>query len=232
MLKRFFSAEIIRTSQSAEMYFTRKSISAMLGMTEKTIERRLTRLKYASLKGLRYDGKYKGQRHFFKYGLDAVLALIFTLKADDNRRVERYAQLVDFITSQISNLCYDGFTSLQGYYLPLQCRRSIIAHVCNADKYTDIVLARFDVNAPYKGSMLRNLHCTPELLSQPEVYITREEVTRIKAIDLAVHLLCTHLVDIPANDVLAFVGIDISRGADYTESEKINLIAYINDVML
>lgn len=232
MLKRFFSAEIIRTPQSSEMYFTRKSISAMLGMTEKTIENRLKRLKYESLKGLRYDGKYKGRKHFFKYGLDAVLALIFTLRADDERRVERHAQIVDFITSHISNLCLDEFTSLKGYNLSLDCRRAILAHVCGVECYTDIVAARFDPDAPYKGSMLRNLHCTPELLSQPEVYVTRAEVTRVKAVDLAVHLLCTHLVDIPAPVLLTQLGIDTARGADYTEQEKINLIAHINGAVL
>jgi hypothetical protein len=232
MLKRFFSAEIIRTPQSAEMYFTRKSISSMLGMTEKTIERRLSRLKYESLKGLRYDGKYKGRKHFFKYGLDAVLALIFTLPADDERRVIRYAQLVDFITAHISNLCFDEFTSLKGYHLPLDCRRAVIAHVCGVEKYTDLVLARFDPAAPYKGTMLRNLHCTPELLSQPEVYVTRTEVTRVKAVDLAVHLLCTHLVDTPAPVLLAQLGIDTSRGVDYTEQEKLNLIAHISGAVL
>lgn len=232
MLKRFFNAEIIRTSQSAEMYFTRKSISTMLGLTEKTIEMRLKRLKYESLKGLRYDGKYAGRKHFYKYGLDAVLAMIFTLRADDHRRVERYAEIVDFITSHISNLCFDGFTSLQGYYLPLECRRAILAHVCGVEKYTDIVTARFDPAASYKGSMLRNLHCTSDLLSQPEVYVTRSEVTRVKALDLAVHLLCTYLVDMPAADLLAQLGIDTARGAPYTEQDKLNLIAHIEQAML
>lgn len=231
MLKRFFNAEIIRTPQSAEMFFTRKSISLMLGVSQKMIEKRLSRLKYESLKGLRYDGQYKGQRHLYKYGLDAILSLIFTLHADDQRRLERYQGIIDFITSHISNLCFDGFTSLQGYYLPIDCRRALISHVC-AVEYTNIVLTRFDPNAPYKGSMLRNLHCTPELLSQPEVYITRDEVTQIKAVDLAVHLLCTHLVDMPPQSLLEQFGVNITKGQDYTEQEKLNLIAYIKQTML
>lgn len=231
MLNRFFNAEIIRTSQSSEMYFTRKSIAQMLGLTDKTVETRLEKLRYKSLKGLRYDHKYTGRKHFFKFGLDAVISLIFTLKADDHNRLERYAEIIDFITSHIGNLCFDEFTSLRGYYLPIDCRRAIIAHVCGVDKYTDIVSARFDPNAPYKGSMLRNRHCTPRLLVQPEVYVTREEVTKIKGIDLAVHLLCTHLVATPAPVLLAQLGIDAERGLDFSDEEKTKMLEYIGSVL-
>lgn len=231
MLKRFFSAEIVRTAQSAEMFFTRKSISAMLGISEKAVEHRLSRLKYERVTGLKYDGQYEGRKHFFKYGLDAVLALIFTVKADDTRRVERYQQIVDFLCSHMGNLCFDEFTSLKGYHLPLECRRAIIAHVCGVEQYTDLVLARFDPAAPYKGTMLRDRHCTPDLLAQPEVYITRAEVTRVKGIDLAVHLLCTHLVEITPAALLLALGVDIKRGADYTEDEKLRLITHIKGVL-
>ena len=231
MLNRFFNAEIIRTSQSSEMYFTRKSIAQMLGLTDKMVETRLNKLKYESLKGLKYDNKYAGRKHFFKYGLDAVISLIFTLKADDHNRLERYAEIIDFITSHIGNLCFDEFTSLRGYYLPIQCRRAIIAHVCAVDKYTDVVLARFAPDAPYKGSMLRNRHCTPRLLVQPEVYLTREEVTKVKAIDLAVYLLCKHLVDTPALVLLAQLGIDSARGRDFSDDEKTKMLEYLKSVL-
>lgn len=232
MLKRFFSAEIVRTAQSSEMFFTRKSISRMLGMTDKAVERRLTRLKYKHVTGLKYDGAYEGRKHFFKYGLDAVLALVFTVPAGDQRRKERYTELIDFISSHIGNLCFDGFTSLKGYYLDLQARRAIMAHVCGVDNYTDIVHTRFDVDAPYKGTMLRDRHCTPALLIQPEVYITRAEVTQIKAVDLAVYLLSTHCVDISPADLLLSLGIDTARGADYTEYERLITLAHINNAVL
>lgn len=231
MLNRFFNAEIIRTSQSSEMYFTRKSIAQMLGLTEKTVEKRLDKLKYESLKGLKYDKKYTGRKHFFKYGLDAVLSLVFTLKADDHNRLERYAEIIDFITSHIGNLCLDEFTSLRGYYLPIECRRAVIAHVCGVDKYTDIVLARFAPDIPYKGSMLRDRHCTPRLLIQPEVYVTREEVTKVKAIDLAVYLLCKHLVDTSPAALLVHFGIDSARGQDFSEEEKTKVLEYIESVL-
>lgn len=232
MIKRFFGAEIVRTSQSAEMFFARKSISAMLGLTEKVIEKRLSKLKYERLKGLRYDNQYKGRKHFYKYGLDAVLSIIFTLPVGDSRRDERASEIVDFITSHIGNLCFDEFTSLQGYYLPIQARRAIMAHVCGVDNYKGIVLARFAPTAPYKGSMLRNRHCTPKSLSKPEVYITRAEVTKIKAIDLSVYLLCKYLVNTPEIELLSKLGINYEAGLDYTDEEKSNLIAHIENSML
>lgn len=232
MIKRFFGSEIVRTTQSAEMFFTRKSISAMLGLTEKIVEKRLLKLKYEQLKGLRFDNQYKGRKHFFKYGLDAVLAVIFTLPVGDSRRNERASEIVDFITSHIGNLCFDEFTSLRGYYLPIQARRAIMAHVCGVDDYKDIVTARFNPDIPYKGSMLRNRHCTPRSLSNPEVYITRAEVTKIKAIDLSIYLLCKHLVDMPASQLLAQLGIDEARGLDFSEEEKTNLMAHIENSML
>jgi|11_taG_2_1085331.scaffolds.fasta_scaffold05202_4 hypothetical protein len=232
MLKRFFSAEIVRTAQSSEMFFTRKSISLMLGMTDKAVERRLSRLKYKYATGLKYDGAYEGRKHFFKYGLDAVLALIFTVPADDSRRADRYTAIIDFITAHMGNLCLDGFSSLKGYYLDLQCRRAIIAHVCGVDSYTDIVHARFNARAPYKGTMLRDRHCTPALLIQPEVYITRAEVTEIKAVDLAVHLLCKHCVDTSPAELLLSLGIDTARGADYTEYERLITLAHVKNPVL
>lgn len=228
-ISRFFGGEIIRTPQSAEMYFTRKTISTILGVTEKTVERRLARLKYVSLKGLRYDQAYEGRKHFFKYGLDAILAMIFTTKVDDARRTERYAEIIDFITHHIGNLCFDRFTSLQGYHLDIPFRRRLIAHVCGVP-YTEIVRDRIRSEAPYKGSMLRNTACTAELLHHPEAYLTREEVSVIKSMDLGIYLLAKHTPH-TVEQIFDFCQIT-NMGDDYTDNERENLIAYIRENVL
>ena len=223
MLKRFFGAEIIRTPQSAEMFFTRKSISTALGIPEKTIACRLSRLRYSSLKGLRYDGVHKGRKFYYKYVLDAFLSLILTIPTTSSSRTERHAQVIDFICTHISNLAFDGFTTLQGFYLPIEYRRAIMAYVCNVPTYRDIVPARFDADVAYMGTMLRNRHITAELLSQPEVYITRAEVTKIKGLDLAIYLLSTY-TDASLNALMDLLSISMAAGDDYTEEEKNHLV--------
>lgn len=64
------------------------------------------------------------------------------------------------------------------------------------------------------------------------MYITRAEVTKIKAIDLSIYLLCKHLVDMPASQLLAQLGINEAQGLDFSEEEKTNLIAHIQNSML
>ena len=187
MINCFFGAEIVRSEHSAQMFFSRKEITRMLGISEKQIEGRLNRLKYPHIRGLRW-----GRLHHFKYGLDAVLALLFSASTHSERQTKRFRELSNFICTHIGNICFDGFSSMRGYHLPLQYRRAIMAHVCNVDTYTDIVTARFNNSLPDKGTLLKKSQCTLDLLIQPESYITRKEITHIKAIDLAVYLLAAH----------------------------------------
>ena len=233
MIKKFFGGDIIRSPHSADMFFDREALCRILGVKPRNMDKMLRRLKYKSAKGLIFDGDVGARTLWAKYGLDTLVGLAMSASSEKQREQERFAQIIDFITAQINNLCFDEFASLRGWCLPLQCRRAIMAHVCGVEHYRDIPLKRIKVGAPYQGSYLRGgYHCTPENLAIPEAWISRGDSTAIRALDLAVHLLHTYLLtDKPVEDILLSLGIDPERG-DYTDEDRDTLIDDLRRLML
>lgn len=232
MIKKFFGGEIIRSPHSADMYFDRKAIYNILGINEDDLRRLLDRLKYESVKGLIFDGDRAKRTLWHKYGIDTLLALTLASTSKNVRQKERFAQLIDFCTKHINNLCYDEFTSLRGWCLPPATRRAIMAHVCDVPNYLDIPLSRIEVNATYYGSLLRNIAVTAENLAIPEAWITRSESTSIRAIDLSIFLMVKYLVtDKTPDELLLDFGIDVSRGI-YEDAEKLSMVEKIREIMV
>ena len=232
MIKKFFGADVIRSPHSADMFFDRAALSRALGVGVNTLDKQLRAMQYDKATGLIFDGAEGARQGWAKYGLDVLIGLSLGARNKSTRQRERYALMIEFFRRHINDLCYDEFASLRGWLLPLDHRQAIMAYVCDVNRYIDIPLKRLRVGAPYHGSMLRNYHTTPRNLSAPEAWITRGESTRVRAIDLAVGLLCEHLNDErePA-ELLALIGIDIERG-QYTEDDKAHLVESLTQLVL
>jgi hypothetical protein len=232
MINKFFGGKVIRTPHSADMYFDREAMCRTLGIKEPALDKRLSKFKYESAKGLRFDGVRGIRAVWCKYGLDVLIGLVFSSSTPEERQRERYARIIDFVTGHINNLCFDGFANLTGWSLPIEQRRAIMAHVCGVDHYLDIPLDRIEVGADYHGSLLRNYHCTPENLAIPEVWITRQESTKIRAIDLAIYLISEHLaVNKSTDELLHSYGIETKMGV-YTDDDFSNVVEQITSLMV
>ena len=233
MINKFFGGDIIRSPHSADMFFDREALCRILGVTPQSLDNVIRRLKYDSAKGLIFDGDVGARTLWAKYGIDTLLGLVMSSASKNMRERERFTQVVDFVSNHINNICFDEFASLRGWHLPLRCRRAIMAHHCEVDRYIDIPLKRIVVGAPYQGSYLRGgYHCSPENLAIPEAWISRSDSTSIRALDLAVHLLHTYLLtDKPVEDILLSLDIDPERG-DYTDEDNETLINDLRRLML
>lgn len=233
MIKRFFGGDIIRSPHSADMYFDREALCRITGVPPQTLDKMITRLKYESAKGLIFDGDIGARTLWAKYGIDALIGLVMSASSKSQKEQERFAQIIDFVSSHINNLCFDEFASLRGWLLPIRCRRAIMAHVCGINRYIDIPLKRIRVGAPYQGSYLRGgYHCTPENLAIPEAWISRADSTAVRALDLAVHLIHTYLLtDKGVEEILESLGIDPARG-DYTDDDAKSLVEDLRQLML
>jgi len=231
MIKKFFGADIIRSPHSADMFFNREAMCRALDLLPVTLDGQLKAMGYEQATGLIFDGEPNARALRAKYGLDALLGLVFSAKTKTRRHKERYTLIADFVKGHVNAICYDGFSSLTGWRLSEECRRAITAHICGVEFCGQLPEARIRPGEDYHGSLLRNYHCSPENLSIPEVWVTRAESTKIRAIDLAVYLLCENLVDLTTTELLLQLGVNPARGI-YTEEQRQQVVENLAKLVL
>lgn len=141
------------------------------------------------LKTLHHQNYTKGCDAFLRgkkvclYTVESALGVIFSKSA----RLEE-SSTRRFISEKIGQLISMGFCSMRAAHLPPAYMRGIVQVVCEVN-YWDLPRVRRREADPYKGSVLRGAYLTSENLRRPEVFISREEIVKIKSLDLAIYLL-------------------------------------------
>jgi len=153
------------------------------------------------------------------FDLDFALAACFSMSHEPARKMR------DQVIYILNNLFYDGFVSLKNYNLDLETRRALTAYVCGVDHYLDIVKDRWDMYDQCRGTSLAPIEITVEKLCVPDFYLHRSEITRVKALDLAIHLFLTHCYvaedtyDSALAELLGIMGISRDAGIASEDQE-------------
>lgn len=171
---------------------------------------------------------FKSPRDDYKqyFDLDFLLASVFTMSHEPARKIR------DQVVYILNSLAYDGFVSISNYHMPLEIRRSIVAYVAKVDHIHDVVRSRWDSTDVCRGSALAPNELTIDKLSQPDFYLNRDELTHIKAIDLAVYLILNNChIDKDKRDsaldgILDMIGIERAAG-QVTDQQQADLIKWV-----
>ena len=106
--------------------------------------------------------------------------------------------------------------SVKNYHLPVEVRRAITAYIVGVDHYYDIIKTRWDLTDQCRGTTLAPAEVSVEKLCIPDYYLDRGEITKVKAVDLALHLLLTHChvedKDSALEDLLGIIGVSMDAG--------------------
>lgn len=232
MIKDFLGIGFRRFGESARLWFSNKEIARGLGVGSYPLRSKLSvspagpfRAIAPSVDDLRLMNFAEARReykdHHLLFEVDYLLAAVFNMSTPKAREIR------EWLGQTINSLCYDGFVSLNGYQSSLAVRCAITARVCEADSYLDIVRLRYDPEASNKGTNLAPLKITLDDLVNPDNYLTRTELTRIKALDLCLHLLTKHF-DVDLHELLKLCAID-SIEEDPTGAKLDSLRSWVSD---
>lgn len=226
-IKRFLGLPILTIGTSSKAWITLPDLAKHLELGEHSIKNRILFSNAAPFRMIRprtnefikaaKRAKYRGVRRDKYFDLDFALAACFAMSHAPARKVR------DQVVYILNNLFYDGFVSTKNYHLPLELRRAITAYVCDVDHYHDIIYTRFDGLDQCRGTTLAPAEAVVEKLIIADYYLTRAEITKIKALDLAVHLLLTHCHispeerDSALTDILDTLGISREAGSQSDE---------------
>lgn len=233
MIRSFFSIPFLRIGQSSRMWFTPEDIADVLGLSKQAVKKTAQKKGFDIARLHQYKSRYfksdgapldnKLARHD-RFGLDLLMHLIY------KHNSEVGIDIRDWMTAQISNLCLDGFTSLYNYNLDIVYRRAIASYVCESDSYTDIVKDRYGKKLRKRGmECFAEKKWTIEDLANPDYYVNRVEITTVRALDLAIHLLSVYLpVPKTHEEIFVLLGLDVKKGS-YTDTQKENLIQWLSE---
>lgn len=225
MLKDFFGIPVHRFGDLSQMFFTQKDLSYFLGMDKEVLNILLHQLKYSRAVGLPRSTKGRPRKEVANvFTLEVLLGCMLNRK----KKTADLEKVVHWVCDIINNLAYDGFVSLYGFRTDLQTRRAIISYITKVP-YSSIPLIRFDVeDVRYWGTIYRNQvkRHSPRLYN-PDSYITRSEVTKVKALDLSVYLV-SKFADREQGEVLEFLGVDQNKGL-FSDVHKAYIKEYIDN---
>lgn len=232
MIKDFLGIEFRRFGESARLWFSNKEVARGLGIGSYPLRSKLSvspagpfRAIAPSLDDLRLTNFAEARReyrdHHLLFEVDYLLAAAFNMSTPKARDIR------EWVSQTINGLCFDGFVSLNGYQCSVEVRCAITARVCGTASYLEIVRERFDPEASNKGTNLAPLKITLEDLLNPDNYLTRAEITRIKALDLCVHLLSQHF-EVNSLELLKLCGIATIE-ENPTEAELDILRVWVSD---
>jgi len=231
MIRSFFDIPFLRIGQSSRMWFTPSDIASVLRLSKQSVKKTATHKKFDVARLHQYDAEFlksdgkiidnREVRHD-RFGLDLLMYLVYKNNPVGGEDIRAW------ITTQISNLCLDGFTSLYNYNLDIIHRRALASYVCGASNYIDIVRDRYG-----RALRRRGMECYPgsdwelEDLANPDYYVSRVEITVIRAIDLAIHLLSIyHPVERTHDELFVLLGFDKERGT-YLPAHVEDLIQWL-----
>lgn len=218
MIRTFFDIPFLRIGNSSRMWFSLKDIARVLKLSKQSVTKTASREEFDAVRLHQFDVDFltatgemvenKDVRHD-RFGLDLVMYLVY------KNNLPMGADIRAWIISQISNLCLDGFTSLYNYNLDVMYRRSITSYVCACDSYAGIVRERYENCLDERGmEFAPGYEWTAEDLANPDNYIDRAEITIVRAVDLAIHLLATYSPIRKTHDeIFILLGFDKEKGA-------------------
>lgn len=221
-MNEFLGVPFIRLGESARMWFKSSEVSKALHVGKAVLEKTLAEGKATPFAAVQLPAshpsvdKKAGVAQF--YDADYLLAAAYHFNTAPAR------QLRSWLVYTLSNLAADGFVTLQNYKTPPELRQKLIAHLCGVEHYFDIVWERFDPSHPSHGTNLAPADCNIEALCNPDNYISREELTRLKALDLAIYLLDKHF-SVSTDSVLQLINV-VAREA--TEEDRAALFEWLS----
>lgn len=210
MLKDFFGMPVYRFGDLSQMFFTQKDLAVFLGLDKEILNILLHQLKYSRALGLPRGTKGRPRKEVSNvFTLEVLLGCIFNRK----KKTRDLETLVHWVCDALNNLAYDEFVSLYGFRTSLKTRRAIISKVIGI-KYAEIPLYRFDnQDKRYWGTIYREqIKRFSPRVRNPDSYISRNEVTKVKALDLVVYLIVKHSQK-QEEDVLKFLDINLDDGS-------------------
>lgn len=227
MLTKFFGANVYRVDNLSDMFLPVKELAKILNVKDRTIRRMIEQCQEARVLSLPRGGQGQPTKDLRNiYTLKTLLTLLFSTHPEYTS--EHNTKVREWVCTVVNNLCFDEFVSLYGYRLDEHCRRAIMTAVCGYTSHKDIVLKRFDFNVEYCNTILRGSKYSRLLYAKlPEAYIDRDEVKKVKAIDLAVFLLTKYLLKESPQEFLACLGIPVSYG-DFTEEDEQVIIKHLS----
>ncbi|HCT51381.1 MAG TPA: hypothetical protein DF712_02875 [Balneola sp.] len=155
------------------------------------------------------------------FDVEYLLASAFHLNTKQAKSVK------EWVAYTFNCLAYDGFVSNQNFQTAVSVRCAIAAFICDAPHYLDIVKRRFDPTLETRGANLGLNELTIDKLANPDYYISRSEVTAIKAIDLSLALLARY-TDKSIDILCTSLGIPLECGL-YTSEHKDQLINWVKE---
>lgn len=223
MIKDFFGVNFVRVGESSRLWFSHIDIqerffSGLRGSQGSQFKLKMYasaaapfRTMYANTRDLRISENEEfseGRKRKLLHDLDYLMAALYSASTEDTRKVR------DWIAYQINSLCFDGFTTLTPYSLPKETRLALTALVCGVPHYLDIVRERYDGTDLARGLNKAPIHVTFEDMLVPDNYLKRDEISQIKALDLAITLLTRYVLKDEAQqaELYKLIGIDNSMG--------------------
>lgn len=219
-MKKFLSLPFLNITTSSKAWITSRDLAAYLEIGEQALRNRVLYSDSAPFRSIRPKTNEiikaakrasftdRPSRQYFD--LDFALAACFRMSHEPARKMR------DQVVYVLNNLFYDGFVSTKNYHLSLKIRRAITAYVCGVDHYYDIIKTRWDIEDQCRGTTLAPVEVSVEKLCIPDYYLERSEISQVKAIDLALHLLLTHCYvedkDSALMDLLGIIGIPMDAG--------------------
>ena len=227
MLKNFFGINIYRFGDLSQMFFSQRDLAILLGMDKEMLNALLQSLRYSRAMSLPRGTKGRPRREVANvFTLETLLGCIFNRR----KKTENMEKVIHWVCDILSNLTYDEFVSLYGFRSELKLRRAIISKVVGI-KYSEIPLYRFDESDErYWGTIYRDQikHFSPRVRN-PDSYINRQEVTKVKALDLCIYLLQEYTSK-TEEEILDFIGININDG-EFTEEHKQEIKDYVDNLV-
>jgi hypothetical protein len=229
-MKMFMGLPFYTINTSSRAWFSLKDMAVALGVDEQYLTLRILKSDAGPFRSIRpranqilkIGKNYKKVTPSTFFDLDFALASAFTTTNTKAREMR------DRITYYLNNLFYDGFVSLKNYHLDLKTRRAITAYVCGVDHYLDIVKDRWDSTDPCRGARISFAEVTLDRLVNPDYYLDRDEVTKIKAIDLALYLLDKNSSTSVYGDILDIMQVQREAGV-ITDEQNSDIALWVKD---
>lgn len=221
----FLGVPFERVGQSARMWFKNSDLAQKFGIGAKVLANKMRNSDASPFRALSVDiddlrvylAKDRVRLEHapeVRFDLDYYLAAIFTLPTESARHAR------DWVVSTLNKLVYDGFVALDLAPLDMKLQRALVAHVCDVEHYYAVACDRFDPADEARGTNYSPKQLTEELLLTPDSYLTREEISTVKALTLAIQLLTMYRPDVSLTALLNLYGIDAEALAGTDEQRE------------
>ena len=226
-----FGLSYVMFNNSSKMWFLKKDLVTFFGINDEEFSEKLEEtnivvevLRFESqetMKSFNASVKEMGLNikvmKFFDdlYCLEAVFLCLYAMGINNKPIV----LMRKYFNQNFSDMLYDGFASLYGWNCSKECRRAIASHILGVEHYKEILKKRFNPSHHSFGSICYNIEQISGNESNPDMYITRDELSEIKKVDQAIGQL-QDVFDLPEKDLLNFLGIKFESGIMSLQDEN------------